>query len=45
MGYLSHSGAQVLLTTTEPSLVRGAAGPDTQWLKVEEGSVVEAHRP
>lgn len=45
MGYLSHSGAQVLLTTTEPSLVRGAAGPDTQWLKVEEGSVVVAHGP
>jgi DNA replication and repair protein RecF len=45
MGYLSGSGAQVLLTTTEPSLVRAAAGPDTRWLKVEQGSIVPADGP
>jgi DNA replication and repair protein RecF len=45
MAYLSSSGAQVLLTTTEPSLVRGAAGPDTHWLSVEAGSVVPAPAP
>jgi DNA replication and repair protein RecF len=45
MRYLSSSGAQVLLTTTEPSLVRGAAGPDTHWLAVEQGSVVPADGP
>ncbi len=45
MRYLSGSGAQVLLTTTEPSLVRGAAGPDTYWLAVEQGSVVPADGP
>jgi DNA replication and repair protein RecF len=43
MRYLASSGAQVLLTTTEPSLVRGAAGPDTLWLTVEDGSLVPAH--
>jgi DNA replication and repair protein RecF len=45
MRYLSGSGAQVLLTTTEPSLVRGAAGPDTLWLEVEQGVVVPAQEP
>jgi DNA replication and repair protein RecF len=40
MRYLSSSGAQVLLTTTEASLVRGAAGPDTLWLGVEDGAVM-----
>jgi DNA replication and repair protein RecF len=45
MAYLSSSGAQVLLTTTEPSLVRGAAGSDTHWLFVERGSVVPARSP
>jgi DNA replication and repair protein RecF len=45
MRYLSTSGAQVLLTTTEPSLVRAAAGPDTQWLTVEDGAIVSAHGP
>jgi DNA replication and repair protein RecF len=45
MAYLSNSGAQVLLTTTEPSLVRGAAGADTHWLSVEQGSVVPAPGP
>ena len=39
MRYLAGSGAQVLLTTTEPALVRGAAGPDTLWLAVESGLV------
>ena len=45
MSYLSNSGAQVLLTTTEPSLVRGAAGRDTLWLSVEAGSVVPVPAP
>jgi DNA replication and repair protein RecF len=39
MRYLSSSGAQVLLTTTEPRLVRGAARPDTCWVTVAEGAV------
>ncbi len=42
MRYLSQSGAQVLLTTTEPSLVRGAAGADTHWLTVTDGEVLPA---
>ncbi len=45
MGYLANSGSQVLLTTTEASLVRGAAGADTQWLKVEQGVVLPAAVP
>jgi DNA replication and repair protein RecF len=45
MHYLAGSGAQVLLTTTDPSLVREAAGPDTRWLKVQEGNVVPADGP
>jgi DNA replication and repair protein RecF len=45
MHYLAGSGAQVLLTTTEPSLVRGAAGPDTRWLSVQQGNVVPADGP
>jgi DNA replication and repair protein RecF len=45
MAYLSNSGAQVLLTTTEPSLVRGAAGVDTHWLSVDAGNVVPAAAP
>jgi DNA replication and repair protein RecF len=45
MAYLSSSGAQVLLTTTEPSLVRGAAGADTHWLSVEQGRVLPAPGP
>jgi len=44
MQYLAGSGAQVLLTTTEPALVRGAAGPDTLWLGVESGDVTPASR-
>jgi len=42
MRYLAGSGAQVLLTTTEPSLVRGAAGADTHWLRVAHGEVLPA---
>lgn len=45
MHYLSGSGAQVLLTTTEPSLVRQAAGRDTRWLTVDAGNVVPADGP
>lgn len=39
MDYLSKSGAQVVLTTTEGSLVRRAAGADTLWLQVAGGEV------
>jgi len=45
MRYLSGSGAQVLLTTTEPSLVRGAAGADTHWLTVTHGEVLPTPGP
>lgn len=39
MDYLAKSGAQVVLTTTEGSLVRRAAGADTLWLTVSGGEV------
>ncbi len=39
MSYLAHSGAQVFLTTTDASLVRGAAAADTLWLDVHAGQV------
>ncbi|GEL73778.1 DNA replication/repair protein RecF [Myxococcus virescens] len=39
MGYLAQSGAQVVLTTTDGSLVRGAAADDTLWLDVHGGQV------
>jgi DNA replication and repair protein RecF len=39
MNYLSASGAQVFLTTTDASLVRGAAAEDTLWLSVRGGAV------
>jgi DNA replication and repair protein RecF len=39
MGYLARSGAQVFLTTTDGSLVRGAAAEDTLWLSVHAGQV------
>jgi DNA replication and repair protein RecF len=39
MEYLHHSGAQTLLTTTDPSLVKGAAGEGTVWLSVAGGKV------
>ncbi|NMO18359.1 DNA replication/repair protein RecF [Pyxidicoccus fallax] len=40
MSYLAKSGAQVFLTTTDGSLVRGAAAEDTLWLSVHAGEVV-----
>ncbi len=39
MSYLAQSGAQVFLTTTDASLVRGAAATDTLWLAVHAGQV------
>jgi DNA replication and repair protein RecF len=41
MHTLAASGAQALLTTTDPALVARAAGPDTCWLRVEAGQVSE----
>ncbi len=39
MDYLAKSGAQVFLSTTDGSLVRGAAAEDTLWLSVHGGQV------
>ncbi|MDY7230205.1 DNA replication/repair protein RecF [Hyalangium rubrum] len=39
MSYLAGSGAQVFLTTTDASLVRGAAAADTLWMDVHGGQV------
>ncbi|WP_408888427.1 DNA replication/repair protein RecF [Myxococcus faecalis] len=39
MDYLARSGAQVFLSTTDGSLVRGAAAEDTLWLSVHSGQV------
>jgi DNA replication and repair protein RecF len=39
MDYLASSGAQVFLTTTDPGLVRGAAGDDSLWYRVRAGAV------
>ncbi|MCP3166015.1 DNA replication/repair protein RecF [Myxococcus qinghaiensis] len=39
MDYLAKSGAQVFLSTTDGSLVRGAAAEDTLWLSVHAGQV------
>lgn len=39
MQYLSESGAQVFLTTTEPSLVKQAAQGDTAWYAVKAGVI------
>lgn len=39
MAYLHDSGAQTLLTTTDPMLVRRAAGEGTVWLEVANGQV------
>jgi DNA replication and repair protein RecF len=39
MNYLAESGAQVFLTTTDGSLVRGAAAADTLWLEVRAGDI------
>jgi DNA replication and repair protein RecF len=44
MHTLAVSGAQVLLTTTDPALVSRAAGPDTLWLRVEAGVLTEDGR-
>ena len=44
MHTLASSGAQVLLTTTDPALVSRAAGPDTLWLRVEAGELTEDGR-
>ncbi len=40
MGYLARSGAQVFLTTTDPDLVRPAAGEGARWYEVREGRVL-----
>lgn len=45
MHYLAQSGAQVFLTTTDPSLVRAAAGPASVWFEVREGGVQLAVEP
>jgi DNA replication and repair protein RecF len=39
MGYLADSGAQTFLTTTDPALVRRAAGEGTTWYRVAGGAV------
>ncbi|AKF79148.1 DNA replication protein RecF [Myxococcus fulvus 124B02] len=39
MDYLARSGAQVFLSTTDGSLVKGAAAGDTLWLSVHSGAV------
>jgi DNA replication and repair protein RecF len=44
MSYLAESGAQVCLTTTDGSLVRGAAAEDTLWLSVHGGEVMLSPR-
>ncbi len=41
MHTLAASGAQAMLTTTDPALVARAAGPDTRWLRVDAGRVSE----
>ena len=45
MGYLAQSGAQVFLTTTDPGLVRGAAGGDALWYRVRAGTVAPMSAP
>ena len=44
MHTVAESRAQVLLTTTDATLVSRAAGPDALWLKVEAGTVSEDAR-
>lgn len=39
MRYVSQSGAQTVLTTTDAALVQAAAGQDTLWLHVRAGTV------
>jgi DNA replication and repair protein RecF len=41
MHTVAESRAQVLLTTTDASLVARAAGPDTLWFRVDAGTVTE----
>jgi DNA replication and repair protein RecF len=45
MAYLHDSGAQTLLTTTDPALVQKAAGEGTVWLSVEGGTVRRSPAP
>lgn len=45
MGYLAESGAQTLLTTTDPRLVERAALEDTRWYRVQAGQVWLEPRP
>ena len=44
MSYLTESGAQVFLTTTDAALVQRAAGEDTVWYKVQAGTVERTAR-
>ena len=44
MHTVAESRAQVLLTTTDATLVARAAGPDTIWLRVDSGVVAEDAR-
>jgi len=44
MHTVAESRAQVLLTTTDATLVARAAGPDTLWLRVDAGTVTEDAR-
>ena len=41
MHTVAESRAQVLLTTTDASLVARASGPDSLWLRVDSGAVTE----
>lgn len=45
MDYLAHSGAQVLLTTTDAALVRRAADAQTAWFEVQAGQVLPSSPP
>lgn len=45
MDYLAHSGAQVLLTTTDAALVRRAADALTAWFEVQAGQVLPLSPP
>lgn len=45
MEYLASLDGQVLLSTTDPSLVAAAAGPDARFFSVREGSFTPIERP
>jgi DNA replication and repair protein RecF len=45
MDYLARSGAQVVLTTTDPRLVHAAAAEDTLWLELKQGEVRQMPPP